>query len=89
MLTANQPGVHRLGGAKAEEDRLRELVIDVLRASDYRPLRQLKCEVIDGVAVLSGVVPTFYLKQMAQVLALRVRQLAGVRNLTEVRRTRS
>jgi hypothetical protein len=45
----------------------------------------LNCEVRDGRAVLSGVVPSFYLKQLAQALLLRLGELQGVSNLLEVR----
>jgi hypothetical protein len=56
-----------------------------LRSSGHRPLSSLRCEVRHGVIFLSGVLPTYYLKQMAQSLLLRLEQVRGVRNLVEVR----
>ena len=43
-----------------------------LRNSGYRPLSLIECESIDGVIVLSGVVGSFYFKQVAQEAVLRV-----------------
>ncbi len=51
------------------EDDPASLVAARLRRSGYPYLRGVKCEVREGVAVLSGTVPTFHLKQMAQALA--------------------
>lgn len=43
----------------------------VLRASPHATLRQVNCCVIEGRAVLTGTVPSFYLKQLAQSLVMR------------------
>jgi osmotically-inducible protein OsmY len=51
------------------EDDPASLVAARLRRSGYQFLRAVKCEVRDGVTVLSGTVPTFHLKQVAQALA--------------------
>lgn len=67
------------------DDRLRAAALALLRCSGYRPLARLNCEVRDGRAVLTGVVPSFYLKQLAQELLLRLEELRGVLNLLEVR----
>jgi len=40
-----------------------------LRRSGYAPLWCVKCEAQDDVVSLSGMVPSFYLKQIAQELA--------------------
>ena len=37
-----------------------------LQASPYVALRSVKCQFHEGVLVLTGVVPTFYTKQIAQ-----------------------
>jgi hypothetical protein len=73
------------GPAVGRDDRLCGAALGLLRSSGYRPLVRLNCEVHDGRAVLSGVVPTFYLKQLAQALLLRLGELQGVKNLVEVR----
>jgi hypothetical protein len=70
----------------AEADaRLGAAAAALLRASGHRPLQSLCCEVRDGVVILSGVLPTFYLKQLAQTVLLRLGQVRGVKNLVEVR----
>jgi len=46
-----------------------------LRSSAYPPLRGVRCTVDGGAVVLSGSVPSFYLKQLAQEM---VRKLDGV-----------
>ncbi len=72
------------GPPLGRDDRLRTAALGLLRSSGYRPLRCLNCDVRDGRAVLSGVVPSFYLKQLAQALLLRLGELQGVKNLLEV-----
>jgi osmotically-inducible protein OsmY len=39
---------------------------DRFQRSPYLPLRNIECRLDDGVLVLRGRVPTFYLKQLAQ-----------------------
>jgi hypothetical protein len=52
-------------------------------ASNYTPLRQLNCTVVDGVVEISGTVSSFYLKQLAQAAVLQI-NAGGVRNLVQV-----
>jgi hypothetical protein len=73
------------GPSLGRDDRLCTAALGLLRSSGYRPLARLDCEVRDGRAILSGVVPTFYLKQVAQTLLLRLGEVQGVKNLVEVR----
>jgi hypothetical protein len=61
-------------------------VLAALRGSGYRPLWQLHCEVIGSVVAVSGVVPSYHLKQVTQTAILRLPQVREVRNLVEVRR---
>lgn len=51
---------------------------DLLARSNYLALRRLRCEFHDGSLILSGRVPTYYLKQVAQTI---VRQLPAVRQV--------
>jgi hypothetical protein len=60
------------------------LATDVLRGSTYRSVALLDCEVCDGVATLSGVVGSFYLKQVAQELVRRVPTIKRVDNRVRV-----
>ncbi len=55
-----------------------------LCSTGYRPLRSLRCAVAAGVVTISGSVPSFFLKQMAQEAVLRLDQVREVRNLVEV-----
>ena len=41
-----------------------------LSAADHHALRQIECEYADGVVVLRGCVPSYYLKQIAQAVLL-------------------
>jgi hypothetical protein len=52
--------------------------------SGYRPVALLDCEVIQGVVVPSGVVPSFYMKQIAQTVILRLESVNGLENRVEV-----
>ena len=55
-----------------------------LAESQYGPLRKLACQVVEGVVELSGTVPSFYLKQLAQAAVLQLMPNVQVRNLVEV-----
>jgi hypothetical protein len=60
------------------------LVCERLRGSGYSFLRGVKCEVHGGIAVLSGNVPTFHLKQVAQVLASHTPGVQQIENRLHV-----
>jgi osmotically-inducible protein OsmY len=51
---------------QAMEDRVRTELVK----SPYGAIRAVSCRVNDGVLTLSGSVPSYYLKQIAQRLAL-------------------
>jgi osmotically-inducible protein OsmY len=63
---------------------LADSVADRLRSSGYPSLWSVKCEVRDGVVVLSGIVPTFHLKQVALKLATHTQGVGEVRNDVQV-----
>jgi hypothetical protein len=63
---------------------LLETVNRVLRETGYTPLRCIQCDVSDGVVELTGSVPSFYVKQLAQTAVLRLEQIRGVKNLLRV-----
>jgi osmotically-inducible protein OsmY len=60
-------------------------VITALRGSGYTALHCLSCSVLDGHVEISGAVPSFYMKQMAQVAVMQLEGADGVQNLIEVR----
>src|SRR5690348_6531724 len=53
-------------------DELRERVVQALASLGYPSLTAVDCEVSFNRVVLSGCLPSYHLKQMAQVAALRV-----------------
>jgi osmotically-inducible protein OsmY len=61
-----------------------EQTISLLNDSGHRSLGRLDCRVHQGVIELSGKVPSFYLKQLAQAVALRVETARGVQNRVRV-----
>jgi osmotically-inducible protein OsmY len=71
------------------DDGLLTAVRAALRSSGYRPLWDLRCQVSDGVVTLSGVVPSYHLKQLAQTVVLRLHQVRGLRNRAEVDQART
>lgn len=56
----------------------------VLCGSPYADLRRLTCEVHEGVLVLSGTTPTYFLKQLAQSLLTRSLELHRLINCVRV-----
>ena len=58
-----------------------------LRRSRYPALRAVSCDYQDGVLVLRGCLPTYYLKQIAQeVVAQQVQGLGRIDNQIQVMR---
>ncbi len=65
----------------------RQLYSDVacaLASSKYTSIRRLSCSVSEGVVEISGTVPSFYLKQLAQAAIMQLSAEATVRNLVQV-----
>jgi len=87
-MEALQAGeVSELVGSECEREQdadLRASALRSLQASGYRSLWLLHCEVVEGIVVLSGVVSSFYLKQMAQALVLKLDASKGVQNQIKV-----
>jgi hypothetical protein len=69
-----QPDTHRLAPEAATAD----LAERCLRRLPYLALRNVSCAWHDGVLVLRGCLPTYYLKQLAQEA---VAPLAGARRI--------
>ncbi len=63
---------------------VREAALAVMSSSKYTALRQLNCTVADGVLEISGTVPSFYLKQLAQAAMMQLDGVGVVRNLVHV-----
>jgi BON domain len=72
-----------------DDDGLRIAALKLLQSSSYTTLRRLRCEVTDAVVIVHGILPSYYLKQIAQTIVLRLEGIEGVVNLVEVRGTDS
>jgi hypothetical protein len=75
------------GLASPGDEGLHQAAVKALELSGYSALRRLRCEVSEAVVVVHGVVPSWFLKQMAQVLLLRLDGVRGVANRVSVRGT--
>ena len=53
-------------------------VNEALRATGYLPLRDLHGCAVDGLVILRGTVPTYYLKQVAQSA---IRRIVGINEI--------
>lgn len=58
---------------------------EVFDRCTYRELRGVQCDCRQGQIILSGTVPTYYLKQLAQSLALATLPDARITNCIDVR----
>ena len=70
--------------ALARGNSLDTLVADALASGGYSALRYVRCETHGDRVTLSGSVPSYHLKQMAQTLAMRVAGSCQVQNRIEV-----
>ncbi len=61
-----------------------EIAQAALRRSAYVELRNVSCEFSGGILTLHGRVPTYYLKQLAQVSVVDVPGVIEVHNRVEV-----
>lgn len=59
----------------------------VLQESGYSALRSIDCSCEEGILVLSGKVPSFYLKQVAQTLVSKLAEGGQVLNRLDVTRS--
>lgn len=55
-----------------------------LRATGYQSLRSVKTRVAEGLVILRGRVPSYYLKQKAQTVVLEVPGVTEVQNELDV-----
>ena len=61
-----------------------KLATQILRESPYQAIRDLQCTFHDGVLILAGVVPSYYLKQLAQIAVQHLDGVKRISNLIEV-----
>jgi osmotically-inducible protein OsmY len=71
-------------GIEPRDRRLAALVTARLRRSGYPFLWSVKCDAHEGIVILTGAVPTFHLKQIAQELAIHTLGVRQIRNRLHV-----
>ena len=59
-------------------------VRSALQESSYQAVRKVSCEIHRGVVTLHGTVPSFFLKQIAQHIAGKLRTISTIDNRLEV-----
>jgi osmotically-inducible protein OsmY len=57
----------------------------MLRETGYAALQRIRYHVADGIVELSGDVPSFYFKQIAQEVLLSLNHVQGIENRLHVR----
>jgi hypothetical protein len=67
-----------------DDDFIRLAVERQLRSSGYFPLLRVRCSIQDGVVVLHGSVPSYYMKQQAQTVVLDLGFIMRFENRCEV-----
>jgi osmotically-inducible protein OsmY len=55
-----------------------------LRSSDHHTIRRISCDVVGGVIVLTGVVASYHIKQLAQEAVMGINGQSGVENRLKV-----
>jgi len=65
----DRPSQEGEGTVLAKDARLRQGLEDALSHADYPDLRKVHVETDHGTAVLTGKLPSYFLKQLAQVTA--------------------
>ena len=72
-------------GLGPDDDGIRTAALELFHSSGYTVLRRLRCEVTDAVVIVHCILPSYYLKQVAQEIVLRLEGIQSVMNLVEVR----
>jgi hypothetical protein len=67
------------------DGQIRAAAVAALNSAHYSALRNLNCRVVGGTAEITGTVPSFYLKQLAQTAVAQLPGVLHVRNLVVVR----
>jgi osmotically-inducible protein OsmY len=73
------------GSARRRASDLKDRIVEALDSSGYAALSLVRCEVDNNRVILRGSVPSYHLKQLAQVHALRVEGIGRLENRLEVR----
>lgn len=68
----------------ARDVRIESSVKSELHSSGYRSLREIDCHVHEDMVILSGIVPSFYMKQIAQTVVMKIDGVNGIENRLRV-----
>lgn len=69
-----------------QDESVRVAADTALRESGYRSVSRLCVDVFEDAVILTGVVPSFYMKQLAQEAVLKLDIVTRVENTVEVER---
>lgn len=85
-MLALQPALRRISFRPPSDHdiALQKSAVLMLKESGYSAVGRLECRVEQGVVELTGVVPCFYLKQVAQAVVQRLDSIQGIRNEVQV-----
>jgi osmotically-inducible protein OsmY len=70
--------------ARTPRPGLQELAEGCLRRHPYRALKHVSCDCQEGVLVLRGCLPSYYLKQIAQEAVARLEGVKAIDNQVQV-----
>ena len=79
-----KPGPTGVSPRRGNVSRERALIQSCFRESPYLALRNVVCDMNQGVAQLEGVLPSYYLKQLAQEIVMQHECVREVNNRIEV-----
>jgi len=68
----------------ADFDRFSKPFYQALSSVGYQQLTGIECSVVDDIIVLTGKLDSFYLKQVAQSVAIKIPGVRSVKNEIEV-----
>ena len=80
MIQAVPPAGPKPDCDRANATNVAEIAQQRLKKCSYPALRGVNCRSQEGVLVLTGVVPTFYMKQIAQTLMRSLNQVELIDN---------
>ena len=84
MADGGEAAAFYLTGQSLQDQRLADRVRQALHATGYKALCAAQVTVRDQVVILKGHVPSYYLKQIAQVVAMKVTGMRQMHNDVQV-----
>jgi hypothetical protein len=84
MLTFQPGKAHPIPSLHVTQFTLTKMAERKLHSQPYQPLKNVSCDWLDGVLVLQGCLPSYYLKQVAQEVVARLEGVDAVDNRIRV-----